>query len=70
MFPGVRPIIRLAWIPTATILPVSVLSATTDGSFSAISRPRTYTSVFAVPRVDRHVTAEERQHVPHDNRAF
>jgi hypothetical protein len=50
MFPGVRPIIRFAWTPTATILPVSVLSATTDGSFSAIPRPRTYTSVFAVPR--------------------
>src|SRR4030088_642719 len=50
MFPGVRPIIRFAWTPAATILPVSVLSATTDGSFSATPRPRTYTSVLAVPR--------------------
>ena len=50
MFPGVRPIIRFAWTPTATILPVSVLSATTDGSFSTIPRLRTYTRVFAVPR--------------------
>jgi hypothetical protein len=40
MFPGVRPIISFAWTPTATILPVSVLNATTDGSFSAIPRPR------------------------------
>ena len=50
MLPGVRPIIRFAWTPTATILPVLVLSATTDGSFSAIPRLRTYTRVFAVPR--------------------
>src|SRR6266498_3416939 len=50
MFPGVRPIIFFAWTPTATIFPVSVLSATTDGSFTAIPRLRTYTRVFAVPR--------------------
>ncbi len=51
MFPGVRPIIRLASIPTATIWPVLVFSATTDGSLSTMPRPRTYTRVFAVPRL-------------------
>src|SRR5947207_14039979 len=50
MLPGVRPIIRLASTPTATIWPLLVLSATTEGSFSTIPRPRTYTRVFAVPR--------------------
>src|SRR5580698_6758702 len=50
MLPGVRPIIRLASTPTATIWPVLVLSATTEGSLSTMPRPRTYTSVFAVPR--------------------
>ena len=41
MLPGVRPIIRLASMPTATILPVVVLIATTDGSLSTMPRPRT-----------------------------
>ena len=50
MLPGVRPIIRLASMPTATICPVFVLSATTEGSLSTMPRPRTYTSVLAVPR--------------------
>src|SRR5947199_3525156 len=50
MFPGVLPIIRLASTPTATIWPVLVLRATTDGSERTIPRPRTYTRVFAVPR--------------------
>src|ERR1700729_920318 len=50
MLPGVRPIIRLASTPTATIWPLFVLRATTEGSFSTIPRPRTYTRVFAVPR--------------------
>jgi len=50
MLPGVRPIMRFAWAPTATMLPVFVLSATTDGSLSTIPRLRTYTRVFAVPR--------------------
>src|SRR5262252_1574911 len=36
--------------PTATIWPVLVLRATTDGSLSTIPRPLTYTRVFAVPR--------------------
>src|SRR5580698_9161237 len=50
MLPGVRPIIRLASTPTATIAPVFVFSATTEGSLSTMPRPRTYTRVFAVPR--------------------
>jgi hypothetical protein len=50
MFAGVRPIIRLAPVPTATIPPVVVSIATTLGSLSTIPRPRTYTSVLAVPR--------------------
>src|SRR5579875_3195543 len=50
MLPGVRPIIRFASTPTATICPLFVLSATTEGSLSTIPRPRTYTRVFAVPR--------------------
>src|SRR5215831_4208259 len=50
MLPGVRPIIRLASTPTATIWPLFVLRATTDGSLSTIPRPRTYTRVLAVPR--------------------
>src|SRR6202000_2335763 len=50
MLRGVRPIIRLASMPTATIWPLLVLSATTEGSLSTIPRPRTYTSVLAVPR--------------------
>src|SRR6266702_303067 len=50
MLPGVRPIMRFASTPTATICPLLVLSATTLGSFKTIPRPRTYTSVLAVPR--------------------
>src|SRR5438552_15869194 len=41
---------RLASLPTAWTAPVFVSIATTDGSDSTIPRPRTYTSVFAVPR--------------------
>ena len=50
MWPGVRPIMRLASLPTARMAPFLVLIATTLGSLSTIPRPRTYTSVFAVPR--------------------
>src|ERR1700745_2544376 len=50
MLPGVRPIMRFASTPTATICPLLVLSATTLGSLRTIPRPRTYTSVLAVPR--------------------
>ena len=48
--PGVRPSMRLASIPTACTSDVRESIATTDGSESTIPRPRTYTSVFAVPR--------------------
>src|SRR3954468_12109543 len=47
---GVRPIMRLASAPTAWISPEFESSAITDGSDSTIPRPRTYTSVLAVPR--------------------
>src|SRR3974390_1784430 len=50
MFDGVRPIIRLASAPTASGRPSFMSTATTDGSFRTIPRPRTYTNVFAVPR--------------------
>ena len=50
MWLGVRPIMRLASDPTASTAPLRVLIATTEGSFRTTPRPRTYTSVFAVPR--------------------
>src|SRR6202161_196299 len=50
ILPGSRPIIRLPSTQTATICPVLVFSATTDGSLSTMPRPLTYTRVFAVPR--------------------
>src|SRR3954447_18495058 len=50
MCAGVRPIMRLASRPTATGRPSLMLTATTDGSFRTMPRPRTYTSVLAVPR--------------------
>ena len=50
MVPGVRPSIRLASMPTAWTSPVRESIATTLGSESTIPRPRTYTSVLAVPR--------------------
>src|SRR6185312_1230045 len=37
-------------MPTASGRPSRALIATTDGSSSTTPRPRTYTSVFAVPR--------------------
>src|SRR6266851_4294230 len=48
--PGVRPSIRFASTPTACTSPVRWSIATTEGSERTIPRPRTYTSVFAVPR--------------------
>src|SRR6266511_78014 len=48
--PGVRPSMRFASTPTACTSPERWSIATTDGSESTIPRPRTYTSVFAVPR--------------------
>src|SRR3954454_23919920 len=47
---GVRPIIRWASAPTAWTSPVRSSIATTDGSDRTIPRPRTWTTVFAVPR--------------------
>ena len=41
MLLGVRPIIRLASAPTASGRPSFTSTATTDGSFSTIPRPRT-----------------------------
>ena len=48
--PGVRPSILFASTPTAWTSPVRVSMATTEGSERTMPRPRTYTSVFAVPR--------------------
>src|SRR5215207_11057591 len=50
MWAGVRPTIRFASVPTASGLLSFVLTATTDGSLSTMPLPRTYTTVFAVPR--------------------
>src|ERR1700722_4751103 len=50
MFDGVRPIIRFASAPTASGRPSLMSTATTDGSLRTMPRPRTYTSVLAVPR--------------------
>ena len=52
MLPGVLPIISLASSPTALtrLTPLSVSTATTDGSLRTTPRPRRYTTVFAVPR--------------------
>ena len=50
MWAGVRPIIRLAIAPTATMPWVLVFTATTLGSFRTMPRPRTYTRVLAVPK--------------------
>ena len=50
MCAGVRPIIRLASVPTATARPSCSRIATTDGSDSTMPSPRTYTNVLAVPR--------------------
>ena len=41
MLPGVRPIMRLASVPTARMAAVLVLIATTEGSFSTMPLPRT-----------------------------
>ena len=41
MFDGVRPIMRLASAPTASGRPSFTSTATTDGSFRMIPRPRT-----------------------------
>ena len=50
MFPGVRPSISLASLPTASIFEVNVLMATMEGSLVTMPLPRANTQVFAVPR--------------------
>src|SRR5579864_6946306 len=50
MSAGVRPSMRRASVPTARTWPVRLLTATTEGSLSTLPRPRTCTSVLAVPR--------------------
>ena len=61
MWGGVRPIISFAAVPTATILSVCRLIATTEGSSRTTPFLRTYTSVLAVPRS----TAMSRPSNPH-----
>src|ERR1700693_4461583 len=50
MLPGVRPNILSAPVPTASTLSVFFSTATTEGSWSTIPFPCTYTRVDAVPR--------------------
>ena len=50
MYDGVRPIMRLASMPTSSGRLSRVLIATTEGSLSTMPMPRTNTSVLAVPR--------------------
>src|SRR5215470_4143247 len=50
MFPGVRPSMSLASLPTASGWFESLLIATIEGSLTTIPRPLAYTKVFAVPR--------------------
>ena len=40
MFPGVRPSMSLASLPTASTRPVTLLIATIDGSLTTIPFPR------------------------------
>src|SRR5688572_17975517 len=50
MLPGVRPNILFASVPTASTRSVFFSTATTEGSFSTIPFPCTYTRVDAVPK--------------------
>src|SRR5207248_3093344 len=50
MLPGVRPSISFASVPTASMRPFTLLSATIDGSLRTMPLPRAYTHVLAVPR--------------------
>src|SRR5947209_17663200 len=50
MFPGVRPSISFASLPTASTLPVFWLIATMEGSLTTIPFPFAKTIVLAVPR--------------------
>src|SRR3954453_15683994 len=64
---GVRPSICLASAPTACTSPLETSTATTEGSELTMPRPRTYTSVFAVPRstaMSRAGVIEARKPIP------
>ncbi len=50
MPPGVLPSMRFASSPNSFGSPVLLSTATTDGSFSTMPSPFTYTRVLAVPR--------------------
>src|SRR5581483_4540277 len=50
IFPGVRPSISLASLPTASTSPLFLFKATMEGSFTTMPLPRAYTRVLAVPR--------------------
>src|SRR5712692_5612608 len=50
MFPGVRPSISLASLPTASTSSLFLLMATMEGSFTTMPLPLAYTRVLAVPR--------------------
>src|SRR5260370_29661923 len=50
ILPGVRPTISLACLPTASISPLFVLTATMEGSFTTMPFPLTRTRVLAVPK--------------------
>src|SRR5688572_5749624 len=65
MLPGVRPSISFAPVPTASTRPVTLLTATIDGSLTTMPRPLAYTQVLAVPRsmarsVDKNENSEPR----------
>src|SRR2546425_11506599 len=49
-FPGVRPSMSLASLPTAITSPLFLLIATMEGSLTTIPLPLENTSVLAVPR--------------------
>src|SRR6266849_9512290 len=49
-FPGVRPSMSFASLPTATTSPLFLLMATMEGSLTTIPLPLENTSVLAVPR--------------------
>src|SRR3954465_2894949 len=50
MFPGVRPSMSFASLPTASTRPFTLLMATIDGSLTTMPFPRAETQVLAVPR--------------------
>src|SRR4030095_8665800 len=61
IFPGGPRSISLAPVPTASTLPVTLLTATIEGSLTTMPRPLAYTQVLAVPRsMARSVERNER----------